>query len=73
MFDANTFKKSVKEWIRAHPGGSLLDLQDFCEEQIPPAQYAANKWLVDHTLSWYRHILSHREGTDEYDPNEDVA
>jgi hypothetical protein len=60
MFDANRFKRSVKDWIRAHPQGTEADLVDFCEEQIPPQQYQANQWLVEHTLSWYRHILAQR-------------
>lgn len=60
MFDANQFKRSVKEWIRMHPDGTEAELQDFCEDQIPPNNYTANLWLVEHTLSWYRHILSQR-------------
>lgn len=72
MFDINSFKRSVKDWMRAHPDGSEAELVDFCEEQIPPAQYAAQQWLVEHTLSWYRHVLQQRrvaqhllEGGDE--------
>ena len=61
MFDFNSFKRSVKEWIRANPNGTMADLRDYCEEQIPPSQFAANEWLVDQTLSWYRHILDRRE------------
>ena len=70
MFDANHFKRSVKEWIRIHPEGSETDLLDFCEEQIPAPAYAANRWLVEHTLSWYRHILSSRLGADSYEADE---
>ena len=61
LFDPNQFKRSVKGWIRENPSGSENELIDFCEEQIPPAQYAAYKWLVDHTVSWYRHILASRK------------
>ena len=61
MFDFNSFKRSVKEWINSNPQGTVADLRDFCEEQIPPAQYMANMWVVDQTVSWYRHILEHRE------------
>lgn len=61
MFDSNKFKVAVKTWMRDNPEGSLLDLQDFCESQIPSAQYAANQWLVEHTLSWYKHVLTNRE------------
>jgi hypothetical protein len=61
MFDANQFKRSVKEWMRQHPEGTEADLLDFCEEQIPTSQYSVNQWLVEHTLSWYRHILAQRQ------------
>lgn len=61
MFDANSFKRSVKDWMRMHPQGTEADLLDFCEEQIPSAQYSANHWLVEHTLSWYRHVLTQRK------------
>jgi hypothetical protein len=61
MFDTNSFKRQVKDWIRNHPEGTENDLQDFCEEKIPPAQYATLKWMVDHTLSWYRYVLINRE------------
>lgn len=61
MFDFNQFKRSVKDWIRDNPEGSLVDLRDYCEELIPAAQYAANEWLVDQTVSWYRHILASRD------------
>lgn len=61
MFDFNRFKRSVKDWIRENPAGSENDLRDYCEELIPPAQFSANEWVVDHTVSWYRHILNHRE------------
>jgi hypothetical protein len=60
MFDANSFKRSVKEWMRSHPEGTEADLVDFCEDQIPAAQFAANQWLVEHTLSWYKHVLTQR-------------
>jgi len=67
MFDCNKFKRSVKDWMRDNPEGTLNDLTDFCESQIPPAQYAANQWLLDHTISWYKHILAHREVSSQYD------
>jgi hypothetical protein len=60
MFDPNQFKRAVKEWIRAHPVGTEAELVDFCEEQVPPQLYAANQWLIEHTVSWYRHILAQR-------------
>ena len=61
MFDANQFKRSVKEWMRQHPEGTEADLVDFCEEQIPTPLFAAHQWLVDHTLSWYRYVLAQRQ------------
>ena len=61
MLDYNEFKKTVKQWIRENPDGTTVDLRDFCEDQIPPNQFAANQWLVDQTVSWYRHILNHRK------------
>ena len=61
MFDINEFKKSVKQWITENPKGSVADLVDYCEELIPPQQFSANKWLIDQTVSWYKHILSQRE------------
>lgn len=60
-FDFNSFKKFVKQWIREHPEGTLQDLRDFCEELIPPHQFSANEWVVDQTVSWYRHVLDHRD------------
>jgi hypothetical protein len=60
MFDSNTMKKKVKEWIKTHPSGSEKDLQDYCEALIPPQQYQGHKWLVEQTLSWYRYILENR-------------
>ena len=76
MFDANQFKRSVKEWMRAHPEGSEADLADYCEELIPPAQYAAHQWLVDHTVSWYRYVLAQRRreaNADGYDEDESTV
>ena len=63
MFDVNAFKKQVKVWIAEHPQGEIADLVDFCEELIPPQQFSANKWLVDQTVSWYRHVLVQRDIT----------
>jgi len=71
MFDANSFKRSVKEWIRANPDGSVNDIMDYCEEQIPPAQFASYQWLVNQTLEWYKHILTQREASQNYDTHED--
>ncbi|NRA64110.1 MAG: hypothetical protein HRU19_06470 [Pseudobacteriovorax sp.] len=65
MVDLNVFKKNVKDWIREHPEGTLQDLRDFCEDSIPAAQYTSYEWLVDQTVGWYKHILTHREISDE--------
>lgn len=73
-FDPNTFKRNVKDWMRAHPEGSEADLVDFCEELIPTVLYTANQWLVEHTLSWYKHILAQREGSRAgLDDNEEAC
>jgi hypothetical protein len=66
MFDANHFKRSVKDWIRSNPEATLNDLQDFCDEQIPVNQYSSYQWLLDQTLDWYKHILAHREISRNY-------
>ncbi len=73
MFDPNSFKRAVKEWIRENPDGTESELEDYCEDQIPPQQFSANRWLVDHTLSWYRHILAQRDVAKSYDPSEEFA
>jgi hypothetical protein len=60
-FDFNSFKKFVKQWIRENPDGTIHELRDYCEELIPPQHFAANQWIVEQTVSWYRHILDHRD------------
>jgi hemerythrin len=60
MFDPNQFKRAVKDWMKQHPTATEAELVDFCEEQIPPAQYASSEWLVEHTLSWFRHVVAQR-------------
>lgn len=65
MFDFNEFKRSVKDWIKHNPSGTTQDLRDFCEEKIPSHQYAANEWVVDQTVSWYKHILAQRDYTQK--------
>ncbi len=60
MFDTNNFKRSVKEWVKLNPKGTLEELTDYCEDLIPAPQFQANSWLVDQTLGWYEHILSSR-------------
>ncbi len=66
MFDCNQFKKSIKQWIRENPQGSLTELTDYCEDLIPSQHYASNNWLVDQTVNWYKHVLSHRETANQY-------
>ena len=61
MFSVNEFKKQVKQWMSQHPTGQLQDLIEYCEELIPSSQYAANRWLIEQTSSWYKHILTTRE------------
>ncbi len=71
MFDFNEFKRSVKEWIKVNPGGSVQDLRDFCEDKIPSNHFSANQWLVEQTVSWYRHILAHRDYSNTVDWDSD--
>lgn len=73
MFDCNKFKRSVKDWIHSNPQATVADLVDFCEEQIPAQQFATHEWLVDQTVGWYRHILSHRDGSAFTEQGEDEA
>lgn len=75
MFDVNKFKRSVKEWVRDNPSGSVDELIDYCEELIPPNQYAHHAWLVDQTKGWYQHILDTRKSNRflEDSCSEDVA
>ncbi len=61
MFDTNEFKKSVKEWMRDNPRASEEELRDLCEDLIPSAMFTRYQWLIDHTVSWYRHILAQRK------------
>ena len=56
MFDTNKFKRSVKEWVRENPNGSMEDFVDFCEELIPSAQFNAYGWLVEQTLGWNQRV-----------------
>jgi hypothetical protein len=72
-FDPNRFKRSVKDWIKTHPEGTETELADFCEDQIPSAQYQAHQWLVEHTLSWYRHILAQRQGAADDDHEHEAS
>ncbi len=75
MFDTNNFKRSVKDWTRNNPEGTVEDLVDYCEELIPPAQFSSYGWLIEQTAGWYQHVLSTRQnnkGLDQSD-HDDVA
>ena len=56
MFDVNEFKRKIKTWVTNHPDGNENDLIDYCEDLIPPAHSAANQWLVEQTVGWFRHL-----------------
>jgi hypothetical protein len=75
MFDTNKFKRSVKEWSRENPNGTLEELVDFCEELIPPAQFNNYGWLVEQSAGWYQHVLNTRRAHSamDYSDQEDVA
>ena len=58
MLNFNNFKKEVKRYgCLKNPNGSEMELLDFCEDIIPANQYVANKWIIDETVSWYKHVL----------------
>jgi hypothetical protein len=75
MLDTNKFKRSVKEWVRENPNGSLENLVDYCEELIPPGQYNNYSWIVEQTAGWYEHVLSTRRSARLVDQleSDDVA
>lgn len=73
MIDFNEFKKSVKEWIRSNPEGTITDLRDYCEELIPSTHFSSHAWVIDQTVSWYRHILNHRDLQDSMDGGEEMV
>ncbi len=60
MVNANEFKKKVKDWMQNNPSGGIQDLTDYCEEIIPPSQYAAHSWLIEQTVAWYKHLMMAR-------------
>ena len=66
MLDHNLFKKQVKSWIKQNPEAKEQDFVDYCEELIPPNQFASYRWLVEQTTSWYKHVLSNRETAKQY-------
>lgn len=73
MFDTNKFKRSVKDWTRENPNGTLEELVDYCEELIPAAQFSSYGWLVEQTAGWYQHVLNTRRSNNafnEYDQEE---
>ena len=75
IFDTNKFKRSVKDWTRENPNGTLEELVDYCEELIPAAQFNSYSWLVEQTAGWYQYVLNTRRANrmfDHYD-QEDVA
>ena len=47
--------------MQEQPSATLSDLQEYCEEIIPPQLYPANRWLVQQTLDWYTYILAQRK------------
>jgi len=70
MFDTNKFKRSVKEWVRENPNGTVEELVDFCESMIPPSQFSNYAWLLEQTSGWYEHVLSTRKSARLFDQTE---
>ena len=71
MLNFNNFKKEVKVWMSQNPNGSEIELLDFCEDIIPANQYVANKWIIDETVSWYKHVLDNRKKELAYEQDVD--
>ena len=62
MFDVNQFKRSMKDWISSHPEGTIAEFTDYCDDMIPPPHYAANQWLIDQSISWFRYLKAQNQG-----------
>ncbi len=74
MFDTNEFKRTVKIWMREHPNAPEEELRELCEDLIPSTLYTRHGWLIDHTVSWYRHVVSQRSLSQAYvDDGEELA
>ena len=58
MFDRNRFKKSVKIWMVKNQGASVNELKQYCQTLIPKEHIRQEKWLIEQTTQWYKHILS---------------
>jgi hypothetical protein len=71
MLNFNNFKKEVKVWMSLNPHGSEMELLDFCEDIIPSNEYVANKWVIDETVSWYKHVLDNRKKELAYEQDVD--
>jgi hypothetical protein len=61
MFDSNKFKRMAKDWVRENPNGTVEELVDYCEELIPPNQFASYAWIVEQTREWYQYVLDTRK------------
>jgi hypothetical protein len=71
MFDCNNFKRAVKEWMQNNPAAEEAELVDFCEELIPAQHFMTHQWLVEQTVSWFRHVLTQRERSKMYSSAEE--
>lgn len=70
MFNINEFKKQVKEWVESHSNADVADLRDYCEELIPPKNFAANQWLVEQTVCWYQYTLAQKEIHSQFEEDD---
>lgn len=71
--DVNSFKKDIKEWIKANPLANVDELRDECESLIPPHQLASYDWLIEQTVAWYSHVLASRQWQKSADGDDEVA
>ena len=61
MLNVNEFKKRIKKWMDDNPFAQETDLVKYCKKIIPENELKANQWLLDQTVSWYKHILLIRD------------
>lgn len=66
MVSANTFKARVKAFLKTNPDATEDEMQDFCDELLPPTAYAANAWLIAETMGWFRFMREQRLAAERF-------
>ena len=54
MLDKNQFKEAFRRFVDGNPAATEHDAMDFCQSLIPAHRMAADYWLVDQCLQWFR-------------------